>query len=185
MLCPPISAPWVAMTSRLLQCVRADLPHERPRSLRQTTPSLSQLSIEILTPRPFDRKQAVVQTVPESEPTYTNPVFERSFPDPFVLKHKGEYFAYSTGRGPDGRVFGVMRSSDLVRWEELRGAMRPLPGDHPHYWAPEVTYHEGRFYLYYSVGNEATMEIRVATCDRPDGNFVDSGRRPRNHWVSV
>ena len=114
---------------------------------------------------------------PESKATFTNPVYPRSFPDPFVLKHRGEYYAYCTGFAPDGRVFGVLRSSDLVHWEESQGAMEPLPQSHPHYWAPEVTYHEGIFYLYYSVGNETLMEIRVATSDRPDGNFVDSGQR--------
>ena len=112
-----------------------------------------------------------------SKATFTNPVYKRSFPDPFVLKHRGEYFAYCTGLAPDGRVFGVLRSTDLAHWEELTGAMEPLQQKHPHYWAPEVTYHEGRFYLYYSVGNEELMEIRVAVSDRPDGGFTDAGIR--------
>jgi GH43 family beta-xylosidase len=55
--------------------------------------------------------------------------------------------------------------------------MDPLPGNHTCYWAPEVTYLNGRFYMYYSVGNEVNMQIRVALADRPDGPFVDSGRR--------
>lgn len=113
----------------------------------------------------------------ETAATYTNPVHDRSFPDPFVLKHRGEYFAYSTGLAPDGRVFGVLRSHDLVRWTEGEGAMEPLGEFHPHYWAPEVTYHNGQFYLYYSVGNETLMEIRVAIADAPDGVFIDSGRK--------
>jgi GH43 family beta-xylosidase len=113
----------------------------------------------------------------ETAATYTNPVYDGSFPDPFVLKHRGEYFAYSTGMAPDGRVFGVLRSQDLVSWTVADGAMEPLSEFHPHYWAPEVTYHNGKFYLYYSVGNETLMEIRVAISDAPDGIFVDSGRR--------
>lgn len=55
--------------------------------------------------------------------------------------------------------------------------MDKLASDPPHYWAPEVTYSDGRFYLYYSAGNEALMEIRVAVSDHPDGGFVDSGKR--------
>lgn len=109
--------------------------------------------------------------------TYLNPVYSKSFPDPFVLKHAGEYFAYCTGFAPDGRVFGVLRSSDLVNWTEVGSAMAPLGTSPPYYWAPEVVYHNGRFYLYYSVGNEVLMEIRVAVSDRPDGDFVDSGKR--------
>jgi GH43 family beta-xylosidase len=108
--------------------------------------------------------------------TYLNPVYpERSFPDPFVLKFRGEYFAYCTDFWRDGRVFGVLRSRDLVNWTEVGGAMKKLETDAPFYWAPEVTCANGKFYLYYSVGNETLMELRVALSDRPDGGFVDSG----------
>jgi len=105
---------------------------------------------------------------------YLNPVYPRSFPDPFVLKFRGEYYAYCTDFWHDGRVFGVLRSRDLVNWTEIGGAMEKLDNDAPFYWAPEVTYANGKFYLYYSVGNETLMELRVAVSDRPDGGFVDS-----------
>ena len=107
---------------------------------------------------------------------YLNPVFPRPFPDPFVLKFRNEYFAYCTDFWRDGRVFGVLHSRDLVNWTaNPSGAMQRLDTDAPFYWAPEVTYRNGKFYLYYSVGNETLMEIRVAVSDRPDGGFVDSG----------
>ncbi len=109
--------------------------------------------------------------------TYKNPVYPRSFPDPFVLKHKGEYWGYCTGLWHDGRAFGIVRSHDLVHWQEMAGALEPLPGNHTCYWAPEVSFLDGRFHLYYSVGNEERMEIRVAVSDHPGGPFVDSGRR--------
>jgi GH43 family beta-xylosidase len=110
--------------------------------------------------------------------TYVNPVWPHSFPDPFVLKFRGEYWGYCTGFWTDGRCFGVIRSRDLVHWEPMeRGALDPLPGGHTCYWAPEVTYDNGHFYLYYSVGNEERMEIRVAVSEHPAGPFVDSGRR--------
>jgi GH43 family beta-xylosidase len=110
--------------------------------------------------------------------TYVNPVYTRNFPDPFVLKYRGEYWAYCTGVWKDGRCFGVLRSRDLVHWQEVGGAMEPLAEYHPHYWAPEVTYHNGTFYLYYSAGDELnSMHIRVATASHPDGPFVDSGRQ--------
>lgn len=109
--------------------------------------------------------------------TYLNPVYQKSFPDPFVLKFRGEYYAYCTDFWHDGRVFGVLKSRDLVNWTEIGGAMERLETDAPFYWAPEVTYSNGKFYLYYSVGNETLMEIRVAVSARPDGGFVDSGKR--------
>src|SRR4029079_4371464 len=112
--------------------------------------------------------------------TYANPVYPRSFPDPFVLEHRGEYWAYCTGPWPDGRRFGILYSRDLVAWRPLAGALAPLRpegADWPCYWAPEVAYWEGRFFLYYSVGDEERMEIRVAEAERPEGPFADSGRR--------
>jgi GH43 family beta-xylosidase len=109
--------------------------------------------------------------------TYINPVYPRSFPDPFILKFCGEYFAYCTGIWTDGRAFGVLRSSDLVHWTEVGGAMEQLEHRPPFYWAPEVTYSNGKFYLYYSVGNETLMEIRVAVSETPEGGFIDCGKR--------
>jgi GH43 family beta-xylosidase len=109
--------------------------------------------------------------------TYLNPVYGREFPDPFVLKFCGEYWAYCTGFWSDGRCFGILHSTDLVHWQELGGALEPLPANHPYYWAPEVSYYNGHFYLYYSTGNETLMEIRVAVAEHPAGPFVDSGRR--------
>jgi GH43 family beta-xylosidase len=116
-------------------------------------------------------------TTQSSIRSYLNPVHDREFPDPFVLKYRGEYWAYCTGLWHDGRAFGVMRSRDLVQWHELAGAMEPLPGDDTCYWAPEVAYYQGRFYMYYSVGNEEQMQIRAAVAEHPGGPFVDSGHR--------
>jgi GH43 family beta-xylosidase len=110
-------------------------------------------------------------------PYYQNPTYPRSFPDPFVLKYNGEYFAYCTGQWDDGRIFGVLHSKDLLNWTPLGGAMAELEKPEPFYWAPEVTYWNGTFYLYYSAGNETFMQLRVATSDRPDGGFKDAGVR--------
>ncbi|HEX8423246.1 MAG TPA: glycoside hydrolase family 43 protein, partial [Pyrinomonadaceae bacterium] len=89
----------------------------------------------------------------------------------------GEYWAYSTGFWRDGRAFGVLHSRDLVHWRELDGALAPLDGAHPCYWAPEVVCENGRFLMYYSVGNEKLMHIRVAVAEHPAGPFTDSGHQ--------
>jgi len=108
--------------------------------------------------------------------SFRNPVFHHDFPDPFILKYHDGYWAYCTGIRSDGRAFGIMHSNDLIHWDPIDSAMDQLPGDHPCYWAPEVTYLNGTFYLYYSVGNEINMQLRVATSDSPQGPFTDSGR---------
>lgn len=119
------------------------------------------------------------------ESVYSNPVFGGSFPDPFVIRFLGEYWAYCTGIWRDGRAFGVLRSTDLVTWTEVGGAMEPLPDGPPHYWAPEVTYDNGRFLLYYSAGDEEHMHIRLAVADHPGGPFVDSGHRLTSEQFAI
>jgi GH43 family beta-xylosidase len=109
--------------------------------------------------------------------TYQNPVYPDTMADPFVLKHEGVYYAYGTAPGgADGRQIPVLRSRDLVEWEPLGHAL--LPNGAEHYWAPEVAFHEGRFYMYYSSGSapEGTdQQLRVAVADHPAGPFVDTG----------
>ncbi len=108
--------------------------------------------------------------------TYTNPVYPHSCPDPFVLKHQGEYWCYYTGRNPEGGAMGILHSPDLVHWEQAGTALQESEELGPLYWAPEVTLFNGIFYLYYSTGNEETMQIRVATASHPAGPFKDTGR---------
>ena len=121
----------------------------------------------------------------DSNESYTNPVYPHSFPDPFVFKYCGEYFAICTGFDAGGGVFPLLRSTDLVKWESIGVAMQPLADSPPFYWAPEITYDNGKFYLYYSVGNEALMEIRVAVSDCPGGGYVDSGVRLTNEVFAI
>jgi GH43 family beta-xylosidase len=109
--------------------------------------------------------------------SYTNPVYEMEFPDPFVLKYRGQYWGYCTGLGEEERVFGVMRSDDLVHWTPMGGAMTRPPGNWTQFWAPSVYHDNGTLFLYYSVGDGDHMEIRVATAARPDGPFTDCGHR--------
>lgn len=83
-----------------------------------------------------------------------------------------------------------MRSYDLINWEELPGAMTPLENDsaevpYIHYWAPEVYKFGGKFYLYYSVGNEIHMHLRVAVAERPEGPYTDSGNRLTNAKFAI
>lgn len=109
--------------------------------------------------------------------TYTNPVYPGYFADPFVLRVDGDYFAYGSGSVVGARVFEVLHSTDLVHWTSVGGALEPLPGSAAQtYWAPEVAVSGGRFFLYYSVGQEDRNHvIRVAAADRPQGPFADCG----------
>lgn len=117
---------------------------------------------------------------------YTNPVYSAYFADPFVWKDQGVYYAIGTGQTEatgqvnqteQRRVFPLLRSIDLVTWEFVGNALvRPDPALGNDFWAPEVAYCEGIFYLYYSVGHEdKNHQLRVAKSFDPLGPYLDQG----------
>jgi GH43 family beta-xylosidase len=108
---------------------------------------------------------------------YKNPVVDQYFADPFVLQHKGHYYAYGTGpRSPEGYAFPVLHSTDLVNWQQHGWSLMPPGGDE--FWAPEVVHHDGVFYMYYSAHgiDGKDHQLRVATQTNPLGPFRDTGR---------
>ncbi|HZP82378.1 MAG TPA: glycoside hydrolase family 43 protein [Chthonomonadaceae bacterium] len=126
--------------------------------------------------------------------TYTNPVYSGYFADPFVWKYGGEYYAIGTGafeaRGQldeaeaaatgfsaEMRIFPLLRSDDFVTWRYAGHALLPPdPALGASFWAPEVAYHDGVFYLYYSVGHEdKNHQLRVAASTHPLGPYTDLG----------
>ncbi len=112
------------------------------------------------------------------ERSFTNPVHDGYFADPFVLRHEGWYYAYGTGNAAAAsHAFEVLRSRDLVHWEPRGRVLAPVDGlatqDH---WAPEVAFHDGRFYMYFSAGVEDRGHgLRLAVADHPEGEFHYAG----------
>lgn len=90
--------------------------------------------------------------------------------DPYVLEYDGQYYLYGTG-GEDG--IKVYVSANLAVWTDAKGATNGYAlhkdhvwGEHS-FWAPEVYYINGQFYMYYS----AEEHIAVATANSPLGPF--------------
>jgi len=95
--------------------------------------------------------------------------------DPFILLHEDTYYAYGTSE-EDG--IGVFISDDLVSWKQVPGnrlalSQRDSWGDR-WFWAPEVYYVDGTFYMYYT----ADEHICVATSDNPLGPFKQVQQQP-------
>jgi len=112
--------------------------------------------------------------------TRPRPVIDEYFADPFVWEFNGEYFAVGTGEReatghPSEMVFPLLRSNDLVNWQRAgRALLRPAHSLGMNFWAPEVVFHDGKFFLYYSVGfADKKHQLRVATGDTPLGPFQD------------
>ena len=121
--------------------------------------------------------------------SYANPVIDSDFPDPAVLRaDDGYYYVYATQGEFEGRMLNLQlaRSRDLVRWERLGDALPVKPAwasRTQDFWAPHVVAHDGRYYLYYSAKPDAALTdssrglcLAVATAERPQGPFTDSGR---------
>lgn len=107
------------------------------------------------------------------------PVWPGYFADPFVLRlPDGGYAAYGTRPGTTGdRVFEVLLSPDLREWRSGGLVLERLPAElGDDYWAPEVAYAHGRFWMYFSVGRGIDgHHLRVAVADAPAGPFRDLG----------
>lgn len=103
--------------------------------------------------------------------------------DPFLLAYGGKQYIYCTtenGRklespnafdtdknGNDG--FYVYESTDRIRWENkgLCLEKKNVLGER-WFWAPEVSYYRGRFYMLYA----AEENLAVAVAESPTGPFV-------------
>lgn len=117
--------------------------------------------------------------------TYANPVLDRNFPDPAIIRGPdGAYYSHAT-QG-EGRNIQVARSTDLVTWTPLPDALPIKPAwasRTQDFWAPHVSQVGARYVLHYSAKPDAALTddkrglcLAVATAARPEGPFVDSGR---------
>ncbi|SFB79544.1 arabinan endo-1,5-alpha-L-arabinosidase [Parapedobacter composti] len=102
--------------------------------------------------------------------------------DPVMAHHNGIYYLFATGRG-----IAVWSSADMRYWkrEQPVFAVPPawtaaaVPSFKGHFWAPDISYHNGRYYLYYSVSafGKNTSCIGLATNETLDPED------PRFAWV--
>ena len=95
--------------------------------------------------------------------------------DPVMIKEGNTFYLFSTGRG-----ISVFSSSDLKNWERQPQVFQeePVWADevaqdfNNHIWAPDISFHNGKYYLYYSVSAFAknTSAIGLAINSTLDAN---------------
>lgn len=105
--------------------------------------------------------------------------------DPVAIKQGDNYYLFCTGRG-----INCYSSKDLKNWEREPSVFleKPewtdtvVPDFKNHIWAPDISFHNGKYYLYYSVSafGKNTSAIGVttnSTLDSKDENYkwVDHG----------
>ncbi len=102
--------------------------------------------------------------------------------DPVVIKQKDTYYLYCTGKG-----ISVLSSKDLKNWqpeppifkEKPHWVDAVVPNFDNHIWAPDISFHNNTYYLYYSVSAFAknTSAIGVAT------NTTLNPKDPAYKWI--
>jgi arabinan endo-1,5-alpha-L-arabinosidase len=109
--------------------------------------------------------------------------------DPAIIKDRDTYYVFCTGRAPGGGIIPIRESKDLQRWT-LSGAVfdklpewctKEVPASRDA-WAPDISYYNGRFHLYYAVStfgrNLSAIGLATnVTLDResPDYRWEDQG----------
>lgn len=106
--------------------------------------------------------------------------------DPVMIRENSTYYLFATGWGID-----VWSSDDMKNWTKENAvfdvapqwAVDAVPTFKGHMWAPDISFHNGLYYLYYSVSafGKNTSCIGVATNktldpDDPDFKWVDHGK---------
>jgi arabinan endo-1,5-alpha-L-arabinosidase len=120
--------------------------------------------------------------------------------DPVAIESEGFYYIFNTGRG-----ISTWQSKDLKKWERLNPVFSKSPdwgkAEVPKFdgniWAPDISFHNGLYYLYYSISSFASNRscIGIATNkslnpNSPDYKWTDHGKiiesvPGRDNWNAI
>lgn len=113
---------------------------------------------------------------------FTNPVYDSNFPDPMIISGPdGTHWAISTNG--NGSNVQVLKSADLVSWEQAEDALPTLPEwtTSGKVWAPEVAVQaDDRYVMYYTTRapDPSIQCVGVAVAERPEGPYEDTRPGP-------
>lgn len=98
--------------------------------------------------------------------------------DPVMIKEGNKYYLFCTGMG-----ISVYSSTDRKTWQKEKSvfdappawAVEAIPTFKGHIWAPDISFYDGQYYLYYSVSafGKNTSCIGLATNKTLDSNHKD------------
>src|SRR5215212_11270241 len=103
-------------------------------------------------------------------------VLRGDYPDPSVVKIGDSYWATATTSNW-APAYPILKSKDLVNWKPASHVFMKLPDWADYYfWAPEITYDNGKVYIYYAAHKKGgNLCLGVASADKPEGPYKDHG----------
>ncbi|MFV0591724.1 MAG: glycoside hydrolase family 43 protein [Draconibacterium sp.] len=108
---------------------------------------------------------------------YKNPVIKGDLPDPTIIRVGDMYYAAGTTNdfAPN---YPLYESKDLLNWTRIGAVFKEPPAwSSEDFWAPELYYMNGTFYVYYTTKRKDTgiACIGVATTKDIHKGFTDHG----------
>lgn len=107
---------------------------------------------------------------------YKNPIIHADYSDPDVIRVGNDYFLVASSFNCVPGL-PILHSKDLINWRIINYAVERLPS--PEYdlpqmgkgiWAPAIRYHNGLFYVYFSIPDDG---IYCCYTDDPFGKWSD------------
>lgn len=154
--------------------------------------SASAVSATLTQAAPYPRQQALQLHLANGE-------LAENCADPAVLRDAGSavptWYLYCTtdpvskterdGAGWRFRLMPIYRSTDLHNWTFVTDAFatRPAPATpSAGLWAPEPVYHDGRYYLYYTITDVDDAHSPEPGCDSDSAIGVATSTTPTGPW---
>ena len=112
--------------------------------------------------------------------TYINPILGGDYPDPTIVRNGRDYYmTHSAFNYVPG--FTIFHSRDLVHWTPVGYALQEHLGS---VWAPDLCYHNGKYYIYFTVsqGND-DFSNRVVCADSPEGPWSNPIDLHIDRWI--
>ncbi len=127
-------------------------------------------------------------TIKAAEPEILKLEGQLGVHDPVIMREGNTYYVFSTGRGRGGFI-PVKISKDLRNWKEIGCVFTTMPEwtkqEIPlsrDAWAPDISYFNGKFHLYYSVSSFGSNNSAIGLAtnktfypNSPDYKWEDQG----------
>ncbi|MXN90088.1 family 43 glycosylhydrolase [Flavobacterium sp. Sd200] len=108
--------------------------------------------------------------------------------DPVMIEQDGTYYLFCTGKG-----ISMFSSKDMNNWTKLNQVFetapqwveKVVPKFDNHIWAPDVSFHNGQYYLYYSVSAFAKNTSAIGVATNKTLNPADKNYKWIDHGIVI